>query len=151
MKESVNYVNAPDLAKTRGIKVKEVRSQETVDFADLITITVHSAKGEHIVAGTLFGAEARIVSIDNHRVDVDPQNWLLISPHINRPGVVGKVGTIMGENNINIGGMQVGRTTIAGTSIMVLSVDSEVPQDVMEKIKAIDGIFDLKLVNLNMG
>lgn len=89
--------------------------------------------------------------IDGYRVDVDPQGWLLIGPHIDKPGMVGKVGTILGEHNINIAGMQVGRTEQAGTNIMVMAVESDIPTPVMLKIKAVDGILGAKLVNFNAG
>lgn len=150
LQEKINYVNAPGLAKARGIKIKEVKSKEIANFADLITVRVHTDKGIKSVAGTLFGREEeRIVKINGFRVDVDPNGWLLIGPHSNRPGIVGKIGTVLGEENINIAGMQVGRTEIAGTNIMVVNVDSDVPTPVMLKIKAIDGVLGAQLVNLN--
>lgn len=151
LQESVNYVNAPGIAKTRGVKVKEVKSKDTADFADMITVKITGAKGSHTVTGTLFGQDGRIVAIDGHRVDVDPRGWLLISPHINRPGIIGQVGTLLGQENINIGGMQVGRTAIEGTSIMALGVDSEIPAAVLTKITAVDGILGAKLVNFHAG
>lgn len=150
LQESVNYVNANGLAKGRGIRVKEVKNKEAISFANLITVRVTTDKGEHTVAGTLFGLEeARVVLLEGHRVDIDPQGWLLIGPHSDRPGIIGKVGTILGENNINIAGMQVGRTATAGTSIMVMAVDDDIPTPVMLKIKAVDGILDARLVNFN--
>ncbi|EAX46380.1 D-3-phosphoglycerate dehydrogenase [Thermosinus carboxydivorans Nor1] len=152
LQENVNYVNAPGIAKARGIKVKEIKSKETANFANLITVRVRTDKTVHMVAGTLFGkTEGRIVMIDGYRVDVDPQGWLLIGPHIDKPGMVGKVGTILGEHNINIAGMQVGRTEQAGTNIMVMAVESDIPTPVMLKIKAVDGILGAKLVNFNAG
>lgn len=148
--EHVNYVNAPFIAKSRGIKVREVRSKEKANFADLITVKVHTDKHLHSVSGTLFGkSEGRIVMIDGYRVDVDPRGCLLIGPHYNRPGIIGKVGTILGVDGININSMQVGRTDVEGTSIMVMGVDSDVPAAVMLKIKAIDGILDSKLINFS--
>lgn len=151
LQESVNYVNAPGLAKSRGIKVSEIKMPQTADFADLITVTITTDKGEHVLGGTLFGHDGRIISIDGHRVDVDPTGWLMISPHINRPGIIGKVGTLLGQESINIASMQVGRTAIEGTNIMALGVDAEISNDVLMKIKAIDGIFGAKLVNFNAG
>ena len=85
--------------------------------------------------------------IDNYRVDVDPHARILICPHINRPGVIGTVGSIMGAASINISGMQVGKTDVEGTNIMVLTIDNDVTADVMKQVTAIDGIFDAKLVN----
>jgi D-3-phosphoglycerate dehydrogenase len=102
-----------------------------------------------MVAGTLFGKEeGRIVIIDGYRVDVEPKGWLLIGPHIDKPGIIGKVGTALGDNNINIVSMQVGRTATPGSSIMVMTVEQDIPTPVMLKIKAVDGILDAKLVNL---
>ncbi|SHI48580.1 phosphoglycerate dehydrogenase [Propionispora hippei] len=151
LQETVNYVNTPGIAKTRGIAVREVKIKQTADFADLITVRINSDKGYHTVGGTLFGQEGRIVSIDGHRVDVDPSGWLMLSPHINRPGIIGKVGTLLGQEGINIASMQVGKTTTEGTNIMALGVDSDIPVDVLAKIKAVDGIFGAKLVNFNAG
>lgn len=151
LQETVNYVNAPGVAKARGIKAKEIKSKETANFANLLTVRLRTDKGVHMVAGTLFGKEeARIVMIDGYRVDVDPHGWLLIGPHIDKPGIIGKVGSILGDNGINIAGMQVGRTETAGTSIMVMTVEADLPTPVMLKIKAVDGILGAKLVNFNI-
>jgi len=146
--EHVNYVNAPGIAKSRGIKVREVKSKDTANFANLITICVHTDKKSHTVAGTLFGStEGRIVMIDGYRVDVEPKGWLIVGPHINRPGIIGTVGSVLGNAGINIDSMQVGRTEISGTNIMVMGVDSDIPADVMLKFNAVDGILGAKLVN----
>ncbi len=152
LQETVNYVNAPAVAKARGIRAKEIKSKETAHFANLVTVRIRTDKGEHMVAGTTFGkAEARIVMIDGYRVDVAPEGWLLIGPHIDKPGIIGKVGTILGDNGLNIAGMQVGRTETAGTSIMVMTVEADIPTPIMLKIKAVDGILGAKLVNFNIG
>ena len=91
----------------------------------------------------------RIVRINNFRVDVDPHARILICPHINRPGVIGIVGSIMGESGINISGMQVGETEAQNTSLMVLTIDNDIPANVLSKVTAVDGIFDAKLVNFD--
>jgi D-3-phosphoglycerate dehydrogenase len=100
--------------------------------------------------GALFGAEGRIVEIDGYRVDLDPHKHLMLCPHINRPGVIGKVGSIMGASNINISGMQVGNTDIEGTNLMVLTLDNEVPANVLKEVTALDGIFGAKVIDLNV-
>lgn len=149
LQERVNFVNAPGIAKSRGIKIKEIKSKEAAHFANLITVRATTDKGEKIVAGTLFGKEeGRIVIIDGYRVDVEPKGWLLIGPHVDKPGIIGKVGTALGDGNINIVSMQVGRTVTAGTNIMVMAVEQDIPTPIMLKIKAVDGILDAKLVNL---
>ena len=131
LEKEVNYVNAPMFAKERGIKIVEVKRKEVADFANLITVKAQSKDKTRVVKGTLFGNEGRIVEIDNFRVDVDPHARLLICPHINRPGVIGRIGTLMGARGINISGMQVGKTEI----------------EVLNEVKAVDAIFDAKVVN----
>ena len=152
LQEPVNYVNAPAVAKARGVKAKEIKSQEAANFANLITVRVRTDKGQHLVAGTLFGREEeRIVQIDDYRLDIAPQGWLLLGPHIDKPGIIGKVGTILGDQNINIANMQVGHTPKAGQNIMVMTVEADVPAPVLLKINAVDGILGAKLVNFNAG
>lgn len=147
LQETVNYVNAPGLAKMRNIKVKEIKNKESENFANLLTVVVSAAKGEIKIKGTLFGEEARIVAINDYRVDIDPHARILICPHINCPGVIGKVGSIMGAAGINISGMQVGKTEVSGTNIMVLTVDNDIPAATLNAVTSIDGIFGAKLVN----
>ena len=136
---NVNLVNANILAKERGIHLSEIRSGVARDFANLVTV---SANG-NVVTGTLFGNEERIVSINNFRVDVDPHARILICPHINRPGVIGSVGTLLAKHGINISGMQVGKTEIEGTSLMVLTVDNQIPPHVLDEMKNLEPIFDV--------
>lgn len=147
LQDAVNYVNAPGIAKMRNIKIKEVKNKDAESFANLVAVYVKTARGEVKVKGTLFGEEARIVMINDYRVDVDPHARILICPHINRPGVIGKVGSIMGAAGVNISGMQVGKTDVSGTNIMVLSVDDDIPSHILDAVIGIDGIFGAKLVN----
>ncbi len=149
LESNVNYVNAPSLAKERNINIKEVKEKAVENFANLITIAVTANGKTQTVQGTLFGEEGRIVTINNYRVDVDPHARILICPHINRPGVIGTIGSLLGDNKINISGMQVGKTEIAGTSMMVLTIDNEIPAEIINKISSLDGIFDAKLVNFD--
>ncbi|MBO4780715.1 MAG: ACT domain-containing protein, partial [Selenomonadaceae bacterium] len=137
--DNVNLVNANILAAERGINLSEIKSNVAHDFANTVTV---SANG-NIVAGTLFGNEGRIVEINGFRVDVDPHARILICPHINRPGVIGMVGTLFAKHAINISGMNVGKTAIEGTSLMVLTVDNAIPQHVLDEMKNLDPIFDV--------
>ena len=147
LQESINYVNAPGMAKDRGIKIKEVKNKDTENFANLIQVRVTTDKDYCCVKGTLFGREGRIVMINDYRVDFVPQGWLMIGPHIDRPGIIGKVGTILGSQGINIASMQVGRSEKAGNQMMVLSVQSPIPAPVLEQLKSVDGILGATLVN----
>lgn len=147
MEQEVNYVNAPTFAKDRHIKITETKDKDAQSFSTLITVRAKSGGEDTVVQGTLFGDEGRIVRINKFRVDVDPHARILLCPHINRPGIIGSVGSIMGAADINISGMQVGRTDVSGTNLMVLSIDNDIPADILAKVKEVDGIFDAKLVN----
>ena len=143
---NVNLVNANILAAERGIHLSEIKSSISRDFANLVTV---SANG-NIVTGTLFGNNGRIVEINNFRVDVDPHARILICPHINRPGVIGAVGTLLAKHGVNISGMNVGKTAIEGTSLMVLTVDNSIPQNVLDEMKNLEPIFDVTPVSYDV-
>ena len=140
--DHVNLVNANILAQERGIHLSEISSSVADDFSNTVTVTAN----ENSVTGTLFGSEERIVMMNNFRVDVDPHARILICPHINRPGVIGEVGSILAEFDINISSMQVGKTDIDGTNLMVLTVDNPIPKAVIDKVRSSDAIFDAMLV-----
>lgn len=138
----VNMVNANFIAAERGIHYSEITSKVSHGFSNTITITAN----DNSVTGTLFGDEGRIVVINNFRVDVDPHARILICPHINRPGVIGGIGTLLAGYKINISSMQVGKTDIGGTNVMVLTLDNPISSEVIEKVKENDAIFDATLV-----
>lgn len=149
LKDAVNYVNAPLLAKNRGISVSESKSVDLEDYANLITVTVSSDRCTKTVSGTLFGKQdARIVRIDGYTIDAVPEGHMLVVPHIDKPKIIGPVGTLIGQHDINIASMQVGRKVIGGKAIMFLNVDSPVPQETIKEIEKIDGIIDVKYVHL---
>ncbi len=140
--EHVNLVNANLLAQDRGIKLSEITSNVADNFANTVTVTAN----KNSVTGALFGNEGRIVEINNFRVDVDPHSRILICPHTNKPGVIGTVGTILADFDINISSMQVGKTDIGGTNLMVLTVDNPISKAVIDKVKSLEAIFDVTLV-----
>jgi D-3-phosphoglycerate dehydrogenase len=142
VEEPVNLVNAPLLAEARGLKIKESKSATPENYASLITSNVASDRGRHVVAGTLFGRnELRIVRFDDYRVDFEPSGYMLIADHDDRPGVIGKVGSILGNEDINIAGMHVGRKTARGRAWMILAVDSPIPPPVLKKISKLDSMY----------
>ncbi len=147
MESEVNYVNAPSLAKERGIEVSERKVKESKHFESLIQVRVEAGGKELSVAGTLFGTEARIVRINKFRVDVDPHARILVCPHINRPGIIGRIGTLLGGKGINISGMEVGKLDIEGMNLMVLTVDNDIDEATLGEVKKVDGIKDAKLVD----
>ncbi|MBO8127880.1 MAG: phosphoglycerate dehydrogenase [Peptococcaceae bacterium] len=149
LQERVNFVNAMIVAKNRGIRVYETKVDSASDYSSLITVKVVSGKGEYELSGTLFqGNDPRIVFIDGYRVDAVPEGHMLVVPHIDKPGIVGKVGTLIGEHNINIAAMQVGRKKIGGKAVMVLRVDNDVPEETLAEMVKIDGVEDVRMVSL---
>lgn len=150
LEDTVNAVNAPVLAKQRGIKVREVISTSVENFTSLVTVKVKQGAEEHTLAGTLFNNnDMRIVQIDKYRIEVIPSRFMLVTNHMDVPGVVGNCGVILGEENINIAGMQVGRQSIGGEAVMVLQVDSTVPESTIAKVQNLEGMFSVKFVQLN--
>ena len=145
---SVNYVNAPGLAKSRNIEIIESRSETSEELVSTLQIKLVKGHETKLVAGAVVGNEPKIIQIDDYRVDIVPSGFMIVSNHINRPNVIGPCCILLGENNINISGMQVGRVEIGGTTIMALNVDSEVPDHILEEMRNIEGILDAKLVTL---
>ncbi len=146
--DSVNVVNAPILIKNRGVKITETVREATTRFTDLISATVVTADGSKSASATLFnGAESRIVSIDGFSIDLIPQGQVLVIRHTDKPGMIGKVGTLLGNKNINIGGMQVGRKKVRGDAVMGLSIDDILSPEIIKKIEGIDGIRSVKLIS----
>ncbi len=145
----VTFVNAMKVAKNRGITVFESKSSRAEDFANLISVTAKSDIDQRRAAGTIFGKQdARIVLIDKYRVDAVPSGYMVISNHIDKPGTIGKIGTLLGKNNINIAGMIVGRASPGGQAVMVLAVDSSIPDDILKQFLDVDGVKDAELVKL---
>lgn len=149
LKESVNYVNAPIMAKERGIGVEEVRSTRSQNFTNLIQLTIHTEKGENIVAGTLFTKEnPRIVNIDGYYVEAIPEGYMLIIYNQDKPGVIGHIGTTLGKKGINISGMTFGRKSAGGDALTVLNLDSPIDEDIIKELLRHEYIEDVKLIKL---
>lgn len=147
--EAVNPVNAPLIAKTRGIEVVESKTPDAAEYASLLTVVVKTDKGENELVGTLYGTkESRVVKMGGFPMDVAPDGVLLVAPHADQPGIIGQVGTLLGNEGINIASMYVGRKVRGKNAIMVLNVDAEIPQAVMDKIAQIAGIESTKQVRL---
>ncbi len=147
--ESVNYVNAPTLAQRRGIQVIESRRGVTDDHACMLTVRAYSGANYREVCGTVYGKdEVRIVHIDGFRVNIKPYGAMIVTEHNDRPGIIGKVGTLLGENHINIGGMHVGRAGIGQRALMVLVIDEPVTDELVEHIRTVAGMETARQVQL---
>jgi D-3-phosphoglycerate dehydrogenase / 2-oxoglutarate reductase len=150
LSESVNYVNAPTLAAARGIRVTESRSGRNEEYPNLMTVTATYGSGERReISGAVFGkSDARVVAMDGYNMDFRPEGFHIITRHNDRPGMVGRVGTLLGENAVNIAGMYLGREKPLGYAVMALSVDNAAPEPVMEEIRAMEGMQFARLVEL---
>ena len=143
-------VNAEFIASERGIKVSETITADAQGFKNLITIRVVTDKGEESVSGTVFfKGRSRIVAIGGYTMDMIPEGYVIVSRHLDKPGVIGRASTILGKANINIAGMQVGRIKPGEEAIMVLNVDSEVPPEIMAEIREKVGIFTANFAKLS--
>ncbi|MBI5827035.1 MAG: phosphoglycerate dehydrogenase [Deltaproteobacteria bacterium] len=129
----VNFVNAPFVAKERGIRVVEMKSSRPTDFTSSITIKVKTRDEENIVEGALFGKkEPRIVRIDKFFLDAVPEGYLLLLHNEDKPGVIGNVGTLLGANGVNIARLHLGRQSVGREAVSVWSVDTPISKGLME-------------------
>lgn len=147
--ESVNYVNAPHLAQQRGITVSQTSGLPTPDYPNLISCRVEWAGSSRTIAATLFSEdEPRLVQIDGYRLDVRPEGIILVIYSHDRPGFIGRVGTVLGELGINIATWRTGRTKPGGLAVSFISVDNDVPEDVIKLLQQFELIMKIKKVRL---
>jgi len=145
----VSYVNAPVIARERGIKVIESKSARAQDFTSLITLKVKTSIGENQVSGTIFGREEpRFVRVNGFSIDVIPNGYLLISENYDKPGFIGAMCTLLGKRGVNIGQMHLGRESIGGRAISFINVDSLVPDEVIREISKLPDIISVTQVSL---
>jgi D-3-phosphoglycerate dehydrogenase len=138
---TVNMVNAPFLAKERGIEVREVKTEKAGDYHTLIRVSVKTDAGERSVAGTLFSnSEPRLVELFGIKVEAELAGHMMYIVNDDVPGFIGRVGTLLGEAQINIGTFNLGRREAGGEAVLLLSVDSAVPAEVVEKARSLPGV-----------
>jgi D-3-phosphoglycerate dehydrogenase len=149
LNENVNYVNAPLIAKDRGIEIKVSKSDDTTEYTSLITIRVKAGGKDLSVAGTLNSKkEPRIIQVDNFPMETVPEGDMLVLMNNDKPGVIGGIGTLLGQNGINIARMQFGREKQGGMAMSVVSIDSAVSDDLMAKIKLMPNVLSVKQIKI---
>jgi D-3-phosphoglycerate dehydrogenase len=149
LEERVTDVNAPLIAKARGLRVIETSAPESQDFASLLSATLATDRGEWSVAGAVFHRrDPRIVSVDGFALEAVPQGWMLVYANLDVPGVVGRIGTLLGRHSINIAGMQLGRERRGGRAVSILNLDDPITEAVLAEIRAMPDIVLAKLVRL---
>jgi D-3-phosphoglycerate dehydrogenase len=138
---TVNMVNAPYLAKERGLDVREVRHDREGDYHTLVRVTVRTAEGDKSVAGTLFGNSApRLVEIFGIRVEAELTGEMIYIVNDDQPGFIGRLGTVLGEAGVNIGTFNLGRHAAGGEAVALVSVDSHVEPGLLTQLRAIPGV-----------
>jgi D-3-phosphoglycerate dehydrogenase len=144
--EPLNFVNTPALAKERGLKVETSRSAESVDYTSLVELRM----GENAVSGTLFGPrmQPRLVGAMGFDFDIVPEQHMLFIRNEDRPGMIGKLGGILGEHGINIGNMAVGRGVPGSRAAMAVTVDEPVPEAVLKALEETPGFDEARSVTL---
>jgi D-3-phosphoglycerate dehydrogenase len=139
--DTVNMVNAPFLAKERGLEVREVKTERAGDYHTLVRVSVKTEQGERSVAGTLFSnAEPRLVELFGIKVEAELAGHMLYIVNEDAPGFIGRIGTLLGENGINIGTFNLGRREAGGEAVLLLSVDSPVPAPVLDTARTLPGV-----------
>nr|NIM61405.1 ACT domain-containing protein [Acidobacteriota bacterium]NIQ86870.1 ACT domain-containing protein [Acidobacteriota bacterium] len=136
---AVSYVNALTLAAARGVTVEEGRSSESSPFAGQLRLTLETDSGTTTTAGTLYGPDRpRLVEVDGTAIELRPQGHMLFIRNRDVPGVVGKIGTILGRANVNIAGFHLGRARGDACAVSILTTDSAVPTEAVDEIRGIE-------------
>uniref|UniRef100_A0A7V6CEI5 D-3-phosphoglycerate dehydrogenase n=1 Tax=Thermodesulfobacterium geofontis TaxID=1295609 RepID=A0A7V6CEI5_9BACT len=149
LKEDVNYVNALIRAKERGIKIIESKTEISEDFTSLISVKVKHTEGYTVVEGTIFGKkEPRIVRINGFRLDALPEGHMLYIFNEDRPGVIGKIGTILGNHNLNISRMHVGQDPMRKTNVILLSLDQPPTKKALKELSELSTVYLVKPLEL---
>jgi len=149
LQDAVNFVNAPLIAKERGIRVVESKTQQAADFTNLLRVTVKTNQGDNMLAGTVFGRkEPRLVRLNSFRLEALPAGPMLLVYNKNVPGVIGALGTTLGENGVNISRMTVGRQDASNQNIILLNTDTLVGKDLLAKVMELENIDDAMVLEL---
>jgi D-3-phosphoglycerate dehydrogenase len=149
LEETVNYVNAPSIAKERGIEVNEAKSTDSGNFSSLLTIRVKTGDKVKAVSGAIFNKkEPRLVEIEGMSLEVTPEGNMLYLFNEDMPGVIGELGRLLAKNQINISRMQLGREKPGGKAISVVGVDSVVGSDILSELKSLPHVLSVKQIKL---
>ncbi len=147
----VNYVNAPFIAKQRGINVTVKKSQQTTDYIGSISVKLLTDKSDIEVSGALIAPHVeRIVKLNNYITSIEPDKFMLLVPHKNKPNMIGRTASVLGQDGVNISKMQVAQkhTKDDDISLMIINTDDVVQNSTLEKINEIDGVISPKFIKL---
>ncbi len=147
--ETVNFINAPVIAKERGIKIVEVKSSETKDYTNMIALTVKTSKETSQTAGAVFGKnDLRIVRVNEFSVEIVPEGYMLAVSNDDMPGVIGNLGTTLGDNKVNIARLHLSRDAQAKKALVILNTDSPVGSDVLDKLRKLPHVVSITPIKM---
>ena len=152
----VNYVNAPLIAKNREIAVTVKKSNQTTDYIGSITVKLNCDKEGAEISGAMIAEDIkRIVKLNDYNTSIKPEKFMLLVPHVNKPGMIAKVATVLGSYDVNISRMQVvqksgKQASTNEKSMMIINTDNEVSKEALDKIAQINGIYEAEFVKLNV-
>jgi D-3-phosphoglycerate dehydrogenase / 2-oxoglutarate reductase len=149
--ETVNYVNAPVIAEEQGIRVTESKSKRDVAFTDKVSTSFRSGSRETLLVGAIFGKEGppRLVRMNGYYVEAILEGNILVMENQDKPGTIGRIGVLLGENNINIAGFHLGRQQEGGKAVAFINVDNPVPQEVLDKASRLPHILSVRQISLD--
>lgn len=143
--DTVNMVNAPFLARERGLDVREIRHDREGNYHTLVRVTVATSQGDRSVAGTLFSnAAPRLVEMFGINIEADLDGHMLYIVNEDAPGFIGSIGTLLGKNGLNIGTFHLGRRSAGGEAVLLLSMDEEIPEAVLAEARKLPGVKTMK-------
>lgn len=149
LNEPPNYVNAGAIARERDIRIVKTTASRGRGYTTFVAVSVRGDEGDAEVAGTILGGTLRIVEIDGFGIEIKPEGAMLVCTNVDRPGAVGKVGTVLGDAGVNIVGMQLSRVGEDGLAMFVLTLDAAPPDEVLDLLRGMpDVIRSLRLVRL---
>lgn len=148
--DTINYVNAQTVAKDRGISISEISSSQEINYKSIITVKATFDNGEEkLVSGTIISdTEERIIQLDDYNINFVPKGKILATKNIDKPGMVGKVGSILGQNNVNIATMDLGRSTKDKRAMMIINIDESISDQLILELKEMEGIIDINILDI---
>jgi D-3-phosphoglycerate dehydrogenase len=149
LNEPVNFINAPIIARERGIKIVESKSTESIDFTNMISLFVKTSRETSRTAGAVFGKNnPRIVRVNDFTVEIIPEGYMLAVSNEDRPGVIGNLGTTLGNQNVNIARLHLSRDAAAKKALVILNTDSPVSSDVLDKLRKLPHVISVTPIKL---
>lgn len=149
--DTINYVNVSSVAEGMGIQTYETVSPESPNYHALVRVTLTTEHGTHIADGCCFGEDPRVVALDGYPFNIVPQGQLLVWWNTDQPGIIGKVGTLLGDCEVNIAGMQLGRDAVGGRAVSIVEVDAPVAHEILDRIAGIPGMLAVRAVDFGNG